>query len=582
MDETVRSSAIVAIPSAVLIATLVALSSQPWPLAAVGVALWIGNAGCGAFTLHRIRQVQEVRPARCVAEVARSPANAALVLLFVYLAHPLPGWLLALPTFALMSTTLRGTARLVGVHGLALATCLVLGVLGTPALGILVCAASCIGIGLILVSSSERHDVQRAKLNDIIDEVVQREREHGKAVLSAQRSSRLASVGQLAAGIAHEINNPLTYLISNLEYILEFEPKLARHLSVEDHHAIVDSGQDALEGAHRVRRIVHGIKLFARLDKEVQITDVDVNEVLESSLDMARNEIRHRATLKTDFADQLPKVRGDKGRLGQVFINLLINAAQALPSETEPGIEHTITVATVLDENDFIAVSITDTGSGIEHEKMSQIFEPFYTSKPVGEGTGLGLPIVHGIVADAGGHIDVTSEVGKGTTFTVHLPTSPDATEELERTNEYSTPMEQRPEKILIIDDEPLVAKSLARMLKGADSTAVGGGDDALEILHKDADFDVVFCDLMMPGLSGPKFYEVLQKEFPHLAARVIFITGGVFSDVTQSFLDNSQASCLYKPFSQGNVREAIASVQQQQTVANAPSTEARASARTP
>jgi len=562
MEDVVRSSANLAIPSAALIVALVVLSDRPVLLASIGAVLWVGNALLATLTQRALRRAAQFSPKPCAAELARSPINAALVLLFVGISHPLPGWLVSIPVIAFMATTLHGHLRLVGVYGLTAATCAVLAILGTPLAPIVICAASCVGMGIVLISGSKRLEAGRAQLNEIIDDVVQREREHGKALLSAQRSSRLASVGQLAAGIAHEINNPLTYVISNLEHILEFEPKLASQLVAADRHAIVDSAQDALEGAHRVRRIVHGIKLFARLDREVHITDIDVNEVLESSLDMARNEIRHRATLETDFADQLPFVKADKSRLGQVFINLLINAAQALPAEPEAGAKHTITVATGQGEEGFLTIAITDTGAGIEPEKMSQIFEPFYTSKPVGEGTGLGLPIVHGIVSDAGGHIDVTSEVGKGTTFSVHLPTSCDMGEEQERTAEYSAPKESSPGRILIIDDEALVAKSLARMIKGANSTAVGGGHEALAILEEDSDFDVLFCDLMMPGLSGPKFYERLEAEYPELAKRVIFITGGVFSDVTQTFLDNSQARCLYKPFSLDSVREAIAGIQ--------------------
>ncbi len=562
MRDAVRISANLAIPCATLILALVLLSERPILLGTVGGVLWLGNAVLATLTHRTLKGATQLSPQPCLAERVRSPVNVVIVLVFVGLAHPLPGWLLSIPVIAFMATTLQGHRRFWGVHGLTAGTCLVLAAVGAPIIPIVICAASCTGMGVVLISGSRRLEAGRAQLNEIIDDVVQREREHGKALLSAQRSSRLASVGQLAAGIAHEINNPLTYVISNLEYMLDFDQKLANKLSVEDRHALIDSGQDALEGAHRVRRIVHGIKLFARLDREVLVTDVDVNEVLESSLDMARNEIRHRATLETDFAEQLPFVQADKSRLGQVFINLLINAAQALPSDPEEGAEHTITVATVQEEEGFITVSIRDTGAGIEPEKMSQIFEPFYTSKPIGEGTGLGLPIVHGIVSDAGGHIDVTSEVGKGTTFYVHLPTSTDATEELERTAEYDTPKDATPGKILIIDDEALVAKSLARMIKGTKSTAVGGGNEALAILREDSDFDVLFCDLMMPGLSGPKFYEILKTEFPALAGRVIFITGGVFSDVTQSFLDNSQARCLYKPFSLDSVREAIAGIQ--------------------
>ncbi|MCP4447499.1 MAG: hypothetical protein GY811_19480, partial [Myxococcales bacterium] len=492
IEDAVRVSIHLAVPSAALIAALALVSEDSLTLAVLGSMMWLGNGILSYITNRTLARSGEHAPRPCIAEKLRSPANAALVLVFAAIAHPLPGWLLCIPTIAIAAATMNGWPRQVGIYGLTAGCCMILGIHGTPALGIVICGASCLGIAVVLISCSVRLREGRSKLNEIIDDVVQREREHGKTLLSAQRSSRLASVGQLAAGIAHEINNPLTYVISNMEYILEFEPKLREHQLAEDSNAIVDSAQDALEGAHRVRRIVHGIKLFARLDREVQMTEVDVNEVLTSSLDMARNEIRHRATLLTDFAGQLPPVHGDKGRLGQVFINLLINAAQALPADPEAGTEHTITVSTGMDEDGSVNISISDTGSGIEPEKMSQIFEPFYTSKAVGEGTGLGLAIVHGIVSDAGGRIDVTSEVDVGTTFSVHLPQSPAHKDELERTTEYSRPKEDNAGRILIIDDEALVAKSLARMMREADSTAVHGGDAALAILREDANFDVL------------------------------------------------------------------------------------------
>ncbi len=560
MGDVVALSRHVALPSAALILGLVLLADKPFLLAVVGGTLCGWNGLLSWLTHRSLHTSMGMDSRQSLGETLRHPMNVVLVLLFVWVAKPVPGWLIVIPVIALMGASLDVNARQIGVHGLIAMCCVLLGLLGVPPREILICAASCVGVGVVLLACNSRLHEGRAQLDEIIEDVVQREREHGNALLSAQRSSRLASVGQLAAGVAHEINNPLTYIISNMEYMLECEPKINEFLPTEDSRPLIDSAQDALEGAHRVRRIVHGIKLFARLDQDVQITAVDVNEVLASSLDMARNEIRHRATLVTDFTEQLPTVPADKGRLGQVFINLLINASQALPAESESGHEQTITVSTSLDEEGFVVASIADTGVGIETEKMSQIFEPFYTSKPVGEGTGLGLPIVHGIVSDLGGHIHVHSEVGVGTTFSVHLPTSAENEEELEQTSEYTTaPQEDTPERILIIDDEALVAKSLARMIKGADSTAVNSGESALALLRDDNDFDVLFCDLMMPGLSGPKFYEALQTEFPQLTNRVIFITGGVFSDVIQAFLDESPVSCLYKPFSLADVKKAIA-----------------------
>lgn len=562
-EDNILISRAIPLPYAALAVAVGLMSESTNAVIGLGLALLLFNLLTTRLTQRdATRGMPDSDPGLPLLESLRYPINIVFTVGLIVLSHPGPGWVLMIPMVAAMSIATQGRMLKLTVASCIGGGALTLALLGASAELLLLSTSATSAVALVVVHCARRHQRSRVHLDEIVTEVIQHEREHSRALLSAQRSSRLAAVGQLAAGVAHEINNPLTYVISNIEFILESHPELAKSLTSAQGRQLAESANDALEGAHRVRRIVSGIKLFSRLDREVTVTEVDVNDTLESSLDIAQNQLRHQATLEIDLADELPLVQADKGRLGQVFINLLINAAQALPAEPSDDREFKIIVKTRADEEDNVVISIEDNGVGIAPSKLSQIFEPFYTSKAVGEGTGLGLSIAHGIVSDLKGHIDVASEVGKGTIFSIVLPTGQDDAELEVQTQEYEQVDEHSPGRILIIDDDALVAKSLARSLKNQDTTVVDGGEAALALLREDSDFGVVFCDLMMPGLSGPKFFEKVEKEFPDLASKVIFITGGVFSDVIQAFLDKSGVNCLYKPFSRESVRDAMATLQ--------------------
>jgi signal transduction histidine kinase len=245
------------------------------------------------------------------------------------------------------------------------------------------------------------------------------------ADLTAQRelqtqlslAERMATVGTLAAGVAHEINNPLCYLLGNLDFVLEAlgapQPDEPRD-SVELRRAI----QEAREGAERVRLIVRELKTFSRGDEE-SVGPVDVHGPLESALLIAANEINHRAALRRDYAD-VPHVQANEARLAQVFLNLLINAVQALPADGAKRNE--IRVVTRLGTEGRVVLEISDNGQGIPRALHARIFEPFFTTKPIGEGTGLGLWVCHRLITRLGGSIAVDSEPGRGSTFRILLP----------------------------------------------------------------------------------------------------------------------------------------------------------------
>ncbi|MDC0711231.1 ATP-binding protein [Stigmatella sp. ncwal1] len=342
-------------------------------------------------------------------------------------------------------------------------------------------------------------------------------------------ADRMAALGTLAGGVAHEINNPLTFITSNLLYLEEtLEPRAADQLPhVEEMRRAVF---DAREGAHRVRTIVKELRTFSRVE-DARRVPVDVHRGLDFAINMAAQELRPRARLVKDYGE-IPFVLGDETRLGQVFLNLLVNAAQAIP-EGHPE-EHTITVHTHLSESGQVQVEIRDTGSGMRPEVLARIFEPFFTTKPVGVGTGLGLSICHGIVAALGGSISVQSELGKGTVFTVILPAT-DAP--LAVPEKPVAPLRTVRARILLIDDEPMVSSSLRRTLKDSyDITALLGREALHRLLGGEA-FDAIVCDLAMPDITGMELHDRLQEARPELAARMIFLTGGAFTPRAREFI---------------------------------------------
>ncbi len=230
-------------------------------------------------------------------------------------------------------------------------------------------------------------------------------------------ADRLASVGTLAAGVAHEINNPLAFVLSNLGFLEEECQLLRDELPRERLGEMEDVLRETKQGAERVRHIVRDLRTLSRDEGEL-LSDVDVRAVIESSLGLVRNELRHRARLVKDF-EPVPMVRASEGRLGQVLLNLLINAAHAVPDGKPGQNEVRVRLRAIAGR---VVIEVMDTGCGIPPEVRDRIFDPFFTTKPVGMGTGLGLSICHGIVTGMGGDITVESEVGRGSTFRITLP----------------------------------------------------------------------------------------------------------------------------------------------------------------
>jgi two-component system, cell cycle sensor histidine kinase and response regulator CckA len=363
-------------------------------------------------------------------------------------------------------------------------------------------------------------------------------------------TERMASLGTLAAGVAHEINNPLAYVLGSLEIGQRELRCLQAQLRAPDQLMLVADALTALDnarvGAERLRHIVRDLLDFSRAGAVVGQA-VDIEAVLDATVRVAWNEIRHRARLVKRYSG-ISRVSGDEARLGQVFLNLIMNAAQAI--EGDPSANQ-ITIST-RKENGIAVIEVSDTGPGIADEHLSRIFDPFYTTKPAGLGVGLGLAICHGIVANLGGEISVSSEAKRGTTFRVVLPFAPEDSAARRAVTSADAPPESEsaPARILIIDDEPLLGQTLLYAFKGRHDVVIcTSGRDALSRLEKDARFDLVLCDLMMPDVSGSAVYEAVKRSYPGLVRCFVFMTGGAFTERAREFLAKHPGAQLEKPF---------------------------------
>jgi PAS domain S-box-containing protein len=365
-------------------------------------------------------------------------------------------------------------------------------------------------------------------------------------------ADRMASVGTLAAGVAHEINNPLASVIANLDMAVQDISTLAQKVTLPPD--LADELADARSAADRVREIVRDLKIFSRAEEERQGA-VDVVAVLESTIRMGWNELRHRAKLVKNY-ETVPLVEANESRLGQVFLNLLINAVHAIPMGNYD--QNRIIVSTSTDSLGRVVVKIADTGTGIPEEVRARLFTPFFTTKPVGVGTGLGLAISHRIIANMGGTIEFTSEVGRGTEFRVTLPVA--KSPPVERSSQrIDLPPPVRRGNVLVIDDEETLGSAIKRYLShDHDVVAVTSARAALDLFAGGSAYDVILCDLMMPQMTGMELFADVQQRFPELADKIIFLTGGAFTASAREFLSTSKNRHLEKPFDLQSLRKLI------------------------
>jgi PAS domain S-box-containing protein len=367
------------------------------------------------------------------------------------------------------------------------------------------------------------------------------------------QSDRMAALGTMAAGVAHEINNPLAYVILNLEWISRKLPDAGR--DPESLAGLMAMLDEARHGAERVSTIVRELRSFSRVDGETR-RSVDLAAVVRSATKLVGHEIRHRARLTLSFEPTRP-VWASHARLEQVVINLLLNASQAMPDDRPDGNEIRISIRE--DGERRAVLEVFDNGVGIAPDVLPRIFDPFFTTKPASGGTGLGLSICHGIVTSLGGQISACGVPGEGTTFRVVLPTSEPIVDELRLPPVESSPRRAQPgARVLVVDDEAPIATTLRDLLAPEhEVVAATTAREALEAIAQD-DFDVVFCDLMMPGGSGIDLYEQVRVDHPGLERRIVFMTGGAFTPRALEFLASVENQRVEKPFSLSHVEQIV------------------------
>jgi len=371
-------------------------------------------------------------------------------------------------------------------------------------------------------------------------------------------SDRLASIGTLATGVAHEINNPLSYVLANLEFI---EIELGNMAAPAEERTpltpevVAELGvavRDAHGGAVRVQNIVQDMRKMARKDFGER-TPVDVRKVATAAVDLAMVTAGQRATILSDLAE-VPLVMASESQLAQVIVNLVVNAADAIPTDAPPD-RRKVRVSTRVTEQGTVEIAVSDTGTGIPPEVRDKIFDPFFTTKPVGVGTGLGLAICHGIVRAHGGSLAVDTEVGVGTTMRVRLPASAIA-KQVAALPVRSTPMTKRG-RILVVDDEAPVASATARLLERGMAEIETSARRVLERLTSGERFDLVLCDVRMPGMNGPELLDALRIRAPEQARAFAFMTGAL-DDRSEADVGRLGVPVLEKPFDRETLRHFV------------------------
>jgi PAS domain S-box-containing protein len=366
-----------------------------------------------------------------------------------------------------------------------------------------------------------------------------------------EMAGRLAAVGTLAAGVAHEINNPLAYVSANLRFV--HEQLGAAPPATPDAGALAAAVADALDGAERVGEVVRGLRRFAGPAAETSRGPVDVGAEIEAAAGIARHEVVPRARLVVDVPAGLPPVVAGPHELGQVVVNLLVNAAHAIP-EGRAGDHEVRVTARAADRT--VVVEVSDTGVGIPSDVLPRIFDPFFTTKQVGTGAGLGLAICHGIVAGAGGAIHVRSEPGRGSTFRVELPAAEGGAPAPPPAARAGSGSRRR---VLVVDDEPLVGAAIARLLSpDHDVEVLTSAAEVARRADEGARWDVVLCDLVMPEVTGMELARRLERTAPDLARRLVFITGGAYTEASRAFLAANGRRWLEKPLDPELLRELV------------------------
>lgn len=386
---------------------------------------------------------------------------------------------------------------------------------------------------------------------NIVRDITERKKaEEEKKLLErkAQLASQLASVGEMAAGIAHEINNPLTSVIGYAQLLMKqnIPEDLKEEISIIH------------EGAQRVSGIVNRMLTFAR-QRKPRREQIDINDIIEATLDLRQYSLKNNnIEIIRQLDPDLPMTVADTGQLQQVFLNIIVNAEIEMKLAHEKG---SLTISTST-QNDTISISFTDDGPGIAEEHLSRVFDPFFTTREVGQGTGLGLSVCHGIISEHGGSISVKNEKNGGATFIIELPVISGAGKIEDEPIGIRTSRNITKARILIVDDEDTIRHYLHRLLTGEGYT-VETAENAAEALEtiKHKRFNLILLDVKMPVMSGTDLYIQLQDIAKSLAKRVLFITGDVMGEDTYKFFTETKTPYITKPFNDTTLIEKIKSM---------------------
>jgi two-component system NtrC family sensor kinase len=362
-------------------------------------------------------------------------------------------------------------------------------------------------------------------------------------------SEKLAGIGEFVAGVAHELNNPLTSVMGFAELLQQAE-------MAEPQRRLLDM---IAKSAKRCTKIVQSLLSFARRHAPERKV-VSVNEIVESAVEILQYQMRtSNIEVVSQLDPRLPATMVDPHQMQQVFLNIVNNARQAMEGGEKGGSLR----ITTLTAGERVRIVFQDSGPGIGEENLKKIFNPFFTTKEVGKGTGLGLSLCYGIVTEHGGSIAAQSKPGLGATFTIELPISQEAAaarvEKPAALAPARNPREGVGKSVLVIDDEDSILAMIqqALTLTGYKVDVVRDGESALRRLGQ-YHYDLALCDWKMPGLNGQEVYERLRAANPDMSRRLIFITGDTLNDKTQEFLKSSDKICLSKPFTLAEFRAAI------------------------
>lgn len=361
------------------------------------------------------------------------------------------------------------------------------------------------------------------------DELEAEMRERARVEQALQRAHKLEALGRMAAGIAHEVNNPLTTVVGNLQLC-------ASELERSGSDELRSTLSDAIDATDRIVRIMHDVSTFA--SPRIESTgSIDVVAAIDTAARIVHNRIRHVAGYE-QHVEAVPLVIGERRGLEQVFVHLLTNASQAMPSGRPTEANH-IALSARRDGNDVL-VQVRDNGVGIPRENLDRVQDPFFTTRAVGEGMGLGLSVCRGILQRFGGELALESTPHEGTAASVRLRVAP-LREPLVST--------LRAPRVLVIDDEVALLRILDRALRrhGIEVETCSSGKDGLQ-RYREGSFDVVLCDVMMPGTSGMAVHAALVDMGPEHAERLVFMSGGVFTDEANTYLEQTGAPLLRKP----------------------------------